>query len=242
MTSTEKKIKIKIKRQPTNKPESAYWSTFTLTANPDDRALDLLERIRATEDPTLAFRANCRHGICGSDAMNINGSNRLACRTLLSDLGFPDKIIIQPLPGFTVKKDLVVKEENKKQAAEEHRLQFISDGKRSRQTPKQTQITSQKFSAAISCIECGSCQSACPITWEEEQFPGPQLLTRLSRYIFDARDNAGKERLELINNHNSLWNCQTMYNCVEACPREINITDLISKLKEETIERTSEPD
>ena len=229
----KKEIALKIKRQRNPDPASVHWKTYNLKAKPADRILDLLERIRANRDDSLAFRSNCGHGICGSDAMNINGSNRLACRTLLADLGFPDRVVIRPLAGYAVKKDLVVHEEELAHLAPELDLEFHPD----KDNPEEiSQEQNNQLERAVNCIECGCCQSACPITWNKKRFPGPQMLTRVARYIFDYRDSKTSKRLRLINSYCSLWNCQTMYNCVEVCPREINITALLSALKSQTLE------
>jgi len=228
LNKEKKEITVKIKRQKNKNPETSYWTAYDLMATPDDRVLDLLEKIRHTRDDTLAFRSNCGHGICGSDAMNINGNNRLACRTLLADLGFPDRVIIQPLGGFTVKKDLVIREAELEDIAGELELNFSPADNRKKEPAEENY---NNLNEAINCIECGSCQSACPVTWEEKRFPGPQLLTRAGRYIFDDRDSRTQKRLHQLDSYCSLWNCQTIYNCVEACPREINITALLSELK-----------
>jgi succinate dehydrogenase / fumarate reductase iron-sulfur subunit len=229
----EKKVSIRIRRQKSG-AEKGYWDEFQLQANENNRILELLEKIRDQLDSSLSFRANCGQGSCGSDGMQINGQNRLACQTLLKDLGYPDTVVVRPLPGFKVLKDLVVDmsdmhSENKKVAP------FQGCNCKNDKEHKQTPAQQEKIAAAASCIRCGCCQSACPAAWEFEKFSGPAPLTLAHRYLFDSRDRLKTERIKQLRNMD-IWKCFTIYNCIEVCPREINVTGLISEIKRAEIE------
>ncbi|MFP4686569.1 MAG: succinate dehydrogenase/fumarate reductase iron-sulfur subunit [bacterium] len=224
-------ILLRIRRQE-QENKSPYWQEYRLAATEKSRILDLLEKVREKFDESLAFRANCGQGSCGSDAMQINGQNRLACQTLLEDLGNPEEIVIRPLPGFKVLKDLVV-DMSELQAKNKKIPSFLAKKNSSEnpQAPKQQ----EKIIAAASCIRCGCCQSACPAAWQFNDFSGPAPLTLVYRYLFDSRDILTEERIRLLQEMD-IWKCFTIYNCIEVCPREINVTGLISELKRAHIE------
>ncbi len=224
------RIELEILRQNPTEGITPYWQKFEVKTTKDQRILDLLLKIRRTRAPGLGFRASCKSGQCGADAMNINGENRLACQTLLSDLGTPNRVTIRPLNGYQVEKDLIVNLDKIKEAGAEARP---TNG-----TVEEKNTTAKNFNrareAAI-CNLCGICDSACPVTWENENFPGPAKLLKYYRYFQVATEKQQKTARAELNQKSSIWSCETDYNCLEACPREINITAIISRLKGEVV-------
>lgn len=208
-----------------------HYETYTIEAEPTDRVLDLLERVKGYEDGSLSFRRSCAHGVCGSDAMRINGRNHLACKTLVRDLG--DKITVEPLMGLKVIKDMIVDMgpffENYKKV-----MPFFvndsplpADGKERLQSPEQR----ARFDESTKCILCAACTTACPSFWGSDDYLGPAAMVTAHRFIFDSRDEAASERLNILSETNGVARCHTVGNCTEACPRDIQITKAIGELK-----------
>jgi succinate dehydrogenase / fumarate reductase, iron-sulfur subunit len=213
------------------KDTKAHFERYTLTAEPADKILDCLNRIRWEQDATLAFRASCAHGICGSDAMLINGSIALACQRLVRDFKTGGNFVLEPLPLFKVIKDLVV---DLAPFFEKHRAvkpYLISDevapDKERLQEPAQQQI----IDPALRCILCASCTAACPINRADENYVGPAALLRAYRYIFDSRDTARKGRLADLDNEEGIWGCKTMRWCTDVCPKGIPVTKCLTTIK-----------
>jgi succinate dehydrogenase / fumarate reductase iron-sulfur subunit len=207
------------------------YDSFTLEAQPTDRVLDLLEHIKGYYDGTLAFRRSCAHGVCGSDAMRINGRNYLACKVLVRDLG-TDEITVEPLLGLPVLKDLIVDMEPFFESYRRVLPYLINDelpedGRERLQSPEQR----QRFDDTTKCILCAACTTACPSFWADERFVGPAAIVNGHRFIFDSRDRGAAERLEVLNEEMGVWRCRTAFNCTEACPREIHITQAIAEVK-----------
>jgi succinate dehydrogenase / fumarate reductase iron-sulfur subunit len=187
--------------------------------------------VKWQHDGTLAYRRSCAHGICGSDAMRINGRNRLACKVLIQEMG--ENITVQPLLGLPVLKDLIVDMEgffvkyrkvmpylvndDPLPADGRERLQSIADRER--------------FDDTTKCILCAACTTSCPSFWANGQYIGPAAIVQAHRFIFDSRDQLTEERLAVMNEEMGVWRCRTVFNCVEACPREINITKAIGEVK-----------
>ena len=222
-------VTLRIQRfNPDNDREPSYGE-FTVEVEPTDRVLDALNAVKWYQDGSLTYRRSCAHGICGSDAMRINGVNRLACKVLMRDVG--DHVTIEPLMGFTVIKDLVVDMEpffaqfrsvlpyliNEDRPPERERLQSVEDR--------------EVFDDTTKCILCASCTTACPSFWADDDFVGPAAIVNAHRFIFDSRDKGGAERLDILNAREGVWRCRTIFNCTEACPREIKITKAIGEVK-----------
>lgn len=228
-------VTVKIFRYEPEKDKKWRYETYQLDADPNDRVLDLLERIKGENDGSLSFRRSCGHGICGSDAMRINGMNRLACKTLVKDLG--DKITIEPLMGLKVLKDLIVDMtpffENYKKVKPWliNNSPLPEDGRERLQSPK----ARERFDDTTKCILCGCCTTSCPSFWGSTDYLGPAALVAAHRFIFDDRDEAAAERLQIISETDGVARCHTVFNCTMACPREIQITKAIGELKLATI-------
>lgn len=203
---------------------------FTIEAEPSWTILDALNEIKWHQDGSLSFRRSCRHGICGSCAMTINGVNHLACETQLSTL--PEPVVVEPLRGMRVIKDLIVDMEPIYEKLIEVKPYLIaktpppSDQERS-QSPEDR----KKLDGYYECILCGCCTSSCPSFWGNKGFLGPLTMLKVWRFIADSRDEGTSERLEIINDRKGVWRCHTIFNCTEACPKDLNPTRAISNLK-----------
>jgi succinate dehydrogenase / fumarate reductase iron-sulfur subunit len=233
----QKTITFEIERQDPDNGNESYWDSFEVECEPMDRVLDALMTIRGDKDGTLAYRKSCAHGVCGSDAMNINGQNRLACQTLLDDLGFPNKVTIRPLPAMDTVKDLVVDMESFEQKTKQVEPYQITDQKMPNKERKQSQEEQKLIEESTTCIQCGACTSSCPSSWNNPDYIGPAAMLKAYRYTFDTRDDGADERLDALDVDDGLWRCHTIFNCVEACPKDINLTWHISELKKAVADR-----
>jgi succinate dehydrogenase / fumarate reductase iron-sulfur subunit len=226
-------LKVRILRYNPEKDTKPYYQDYLLPdVSPDMRILDILHEIKWKYDGTLTFRRSCAHGICGSDGMKINGKNRLACSILLKDLNFKDTITIEPLPALPIIKDLVVDMTSFFQKYEVIKPYLITKTPPPPDSERlQSNEDAEKLFESAKCILCGCCTTSCPSTWTNENYIGPAALLKVYRFAFDTRDEAGDERLEIIDNPDGIWRCHTIFNCIETCPKEINITWHISQLK-----------
>ncbi len=230
-------VTVKIKRFNPEKDRKPYWQTFEVEADPMDRALDLLNYIKWHLDGTLTFRKSCAHGVCGSDAMKINGENKLACQVLVRNLIKGDRgtITFEPLPAAPIIKDLVVDQSEffeKFRAVKPWLITASPPPERERlQSPEEHELIED----ATKCILCGACTHSCPSTWADPEYLGPAALLKAYRYVFDSRDEGADERLPVVDSSEGLWKCYTIFNCVEACPKEIDITRWLSALKRKAV-------
>jgi succinate dehydrogenase / fumarate reductase iron-sulfur subunit len=213
------------------KDENSYYNQYSIEAAATDKILDCLNTIRWELDPTLAFRSSCAHGICGSDALMINGRIELACQKLVRDFKTGNNFVIEPLPAFKVIKDLVVDLDpffEKHRKVQPHLMP-------QQQIPETEQIQdsqNQEFvEPALRCILCASCTAGCPITRTNPDYLGPAALLRAFRYIFDSRDTATDERLAQIDSEDGIWGCKTMWWCTDVCPKGIPVTKCLGQIK-----------
>ena len=224
-------ITVKIFRYNPEKDQRGNYVTYKLEADPNDRVLDVLEYIKGKTDGALSFRRSCAHGVCGSDAMRINGRNRLACKVLVRDVGAD--ITIEPLLGMKVKKDLIVDMEPFFDNYKKMKPYLINDsplpenGRERLQSPEQR----ARFDEATKCILCAACTTSCPSFWASDQYFGPAAFVAAHRFVFDSRDEGASQRLVVLAETDGTVRCHTAYNCTEACPREIQITKAIGELK-----------
>jgi succinate dehydrogenase / fumarate reductase, iron-sulfur subunit len=226
-------VTLKILRFNPETDSKPHYETFVIPdAQPNDQILDLLERVRGFQDGTLGFRRSCAHGICGSDAMRINGRNRLACKVLVKDVG-SNEITIEPLMGLPVIKDMIVDMESFWEHYRSVLPYFmcpddpVPDGKERLQTPEER----ERYDDTTKCILCAACTTSCPVFWSNGKYYGPAALVNAHRFIFDTRDCGAAERLKIVNEQPGVWSCRTIFNCTEACPRDIHITKAIGELK-----------
>lgn len=229
------RVELRIRRyNPEGKNNKPHFQTFTLeNCTGTDTILELLHRVKWEQDGTLALRRSCAHGVCGSDAMRVNGANMLACKTLIDRLDTPQRIQIEPIYGLKVIKDLIVDMEpffdhyksvlpyfiNEEAAPTDgrERLQSIEDR--------------AKFDDATKCILCAACTTSCPSFWANGKYVGPAAIVNAHRFIFDSRDQAAEERMAVVGDTFGVWRCRTVFNCTNACPREIPVTQVIAEVK-----------
>jgi succinate dehydrogenase iron-sulfur subunit len=230
-------MKFRIQRYDPDKDAKPYMQDYDVEMGASDRMLlDALVRIKAIDD-SLSLRRSCREGVCGSDAMNINGKNQLACITKLVDLKEP--VVIKPLPGLPIIRDLIVDMTqffaqyhsvkpylvNREPPPERERLQ----------TPEQR----EELDGLYECILCACCSTSCPsFWWNPDKFVGPAGLLQAYRFIADSRDDATNERLDDLEDPYRLFRCHTIMNCVDVCPKNLNPTKAINHIKELLVKRS----
>jgi succinate dehydrogenase / fumarate reductase iron-sulfur subunit len=223
------KYQFRIKRFEKGKDREPYWSEYELEAEPADRLLDALHAIKWHQDGTLAFRRSCAHGICGSDAMLVNGVNRLACKVLLRDL--ERRITLEPLRGFPVLKDLVVDMDAFFEKYRSIRPYLMPSGATPAKERLQSPKDRERIDDTTNCILCAACTTSCPSFWWNAGYLGPAAIVQAHRFIFDSRDAATAERLSAVGASDGVWRCRTIYNCTDACPRGIRVTRAIGEVK-----------
>lgn len=211
--------------------ETPYWDSWTVEMHGADRVLDALHKIKWELDGSLTFRRSCAHGICGSDAMRINGFNRLACKVLLKDLDISKPIIVEPLKGLPVEKDLIVDMEPFFQSYREILPFLMSNDYEPTHERFQSIEERERYDDTTKCILCAACTASCPVFWTDGQYFGPAAIVNAHRFIFDSRDDAGDLRLEVLNDKEGVWRCRTIFNCTNACPRGIQVTKAIAEVK-----------
>jgi succinate dehydrogenase / fumarate reductase iron-sulfur subunit len=227
-------VTFRIKRYNPELPgkDKPYWQDFTLSNVVEtDRVLELLHRIKWEQDGTLTMRRSCSHGICGSDAMRINGINALACKLLIRDVGA--KVQVEPILGLPVLKDLVVDME----PFFEHYRAVMPYMVNNTPVPAdgrerlQNQADKDQITETTNCILCACCTTSCPSFWANGKYVGPAAIVQAHRFIFDTRDQAIPDRLQALSDPNGVWRCRTIYNCTPACPRGIQVTKAIGEVK-----------
>ena len=224
-------VKIRILRYNPEVSEVSEWKDYEVTAEPTDRVLDSLHKIKWDQDGSLSFRRSCAHGVCGSDAMRINGKNRLACKTLLKDVNPSQPITVEPIKGLPVLKDLVVDMEPFFAAYRSVMPFLVATGNEPTRERIQSQADRDRFDDTTKCILCAACTTSCPVYWADGQYFGPQAIVGAHRFIFDSRDEGGAQRLEILNDKEGVWRCRTTFNCTDACPRGIQVTQAIQEVK-----------
>ena len=223
-------VKLKIFRYNPETDKKPYYETYKVDAEPTDRVLDLLEYVKDYIDGTLSYRRSCAHGVCGSDAIRINGVNRLACKVLVKDLG-TSKIRIEPLLGMAVHKDLIVDMEPFFDHYRSILPYLINDEPLPKRERLQSPEERERFDDTTKCILCAACTTSCPSYWANEEYVGPAAIVNAHRFIFDSRDRAAAQRLEILNDQFGVYRCHTIFNCTLACPREIEVTKAIGEVK-----------
>ncbi|AMP88673.1 succinate dehydrogenase iron-sulfur subunit [Legionella pneumophila] len=202
-----------------------------IPAKSDPMLLTLLERLKAEQDPSITYRRSCREGVCGSDGMNINGTNGLACITHLSQLN-TDKIVIRPLPGFPVIRDLAVDMTQFYQQYERIEPYLQNDEVAPARERLQSPEERAQLDGLYECILCACCTSSCPsYWWNPDKFVGPAGLLQARRFLADSRDKATQHRLDLLQDPFSVFRCRTIMNCTNVCPKGLNPTQAIAKIR-----------
>jgi succinate dehydrogenase / fumarate reductase iron-sulfur subunit len=224
-------VRMRILRFDPSRDKNPWWGDYEADVEPTERALDALHYIKWYKDSSLALRRSCAHGICGSDAMVINGVNMLACKVMIRDLKQP--IVIEPIRGLPVIRDLVVDMEPFFAGYKEVKPWLIVD--EDEKEPPRERIQSPKnrarYDDTTKCILCAACTTSCPIYWADGNYVGPAAIVNAHRFIFDSRDTGGRERLEILSGKGGAFKCRTVFNCTDACPRGIKVTLAIQEVK-----------
>lgn len=203
---------------------------YELAPRAEDRMLlDVLGRVKA-QDETLSYRRSCREGVCGSDAMNINGRNGLACVTSMQAL--PREIVLRPLPGLPVVRDLIVDMTSFFNQYHSVRPYLVNEGVPPERERLQTPQEREQLDGLYECILCACCSSACPsYWWNPDKFVGPAGLLQAYRFIVDSRDDASAARLDDLEDPYRLFRCRTIMNCVDVCPKGLNPARAIGQIR-----------
>lgn len=227
------KVTLKIQRYNPVKDKEPFYQEFAAEVAPTDRVLDVLVHIARFQDGSLGFRKSCAHGVCGSDAMRINGKDRLACKTLIQDVAETDgsTIIIDPLRHFPVLRDLIVDQTTFFDKYRSVKPFLINDKPVAEKERIQSPEERMAFDDATNCILCSSCFSACPVLEDIPLFLGPAAIAQAFRFLADSRDRGFKDRLPVLDQPNGVWPCKNHYECSRCCPRGIKITKRINQTK-----------
>ncbi|MEE8551920.1 MAG: succinate dehydrogenase iron-sulfur subunit [Desulfobacterales bacterium] len=227
------KIILKILRFNSEIDEKPQYQSYTVEVEPTDRLLDALINIKRFQDGTLAFRKSCAHGVCGSDAMRINGKDALACKTLVQDVVETEgaTVVIEPLRYFTVQRDLIVDQTTFFEKYRSIKPYLINDEPVFEKERLQSQEERMVFDDTTNCILCSACFSACPVLEENPDFLGPAAIVQAYRFLADSRDKGFEERLSSLDSPAGIWPCQNHFQCTQACPRWIKITKRINQTK-----------
>ena len=223
-------LKVRIKRFNPEVDTEPHWEEYQVDADPMDRVLDVLLSIKWYKDETLNLRRSCAHGVCGSDAMRINGVNALACKTLVRSIK-GDTLVLEPILGLPVIKDLIVDMKPFFDHYKSVMPYLINDDPPPTTERLQSPEQRARFDDSTKCILCACCTTACPPFWGDQKYVGPAAIVNAHRFIFDSRDQGAAERLDILNDVEGVWRCRTVFNCTAACPRDIPVTQTIQEVK-----------
>jgi succinate dehydrogenase / fumarate reductase iron-sulfur subunit len=230
-------LRLSIYRYNPDTDDDPYMQDYDVPVEPGDQMLlDILERIK-TMDDSLSLRRSCREGVCGSDAMNINGKNGLACITRIADLREP--VVLRPLPGLPVIRDLIVDMTQFFDHYHSVKPYLINHDPVPQTERLQSPEERAKLDGLYECILCGACTTSCPsFWWTPDKFVGPAGLLQAYRFIADSRDQATDERLDDLNDPYRLFRCHNIMNCVEVCPKGLNPSQAISEIRDMILKKT----
>jgi succinate dehydrogenase / fumarate reductase iron-sulfur subunit len=231
-------MQFRIYRYDPDKDTRPYMQDLTVELQDTDKMLlDALQRIKADVDDSLSLRRSCREGVCGSDAMNINGKNGLACTTNLNELKEP--VMLRPLPGLPVIRDLIVDMTNFFKQYHSIKPYLVNDSIPPERERLQSPEQRDELNGLYECILCACCSTACPtFWWNPDKFVGPAGLLQAYRFIADSRDEALGERLDNLNDAYRLFRCRTIMNCTDVCPKGLSPATAISKIRSLLVERS----
>ena len=222
---------FKIFRYDGKMPEKGpSFSTYYVEAVPGMSVLSALLNIRDEMDGGLSFRCSCRSAVCGSCAMAMNGKIELACRTQVASFG-ENTIILEPLPNFEIIRDLVVDMTPFWTMYERVKPWLIRKSPAPPEEIRQSEEERDRIDQFVNCILCASCYGACPVPSRNPEYLGPAALAKLERFVLDSRDERPISILEGLNNESGLWGCDTLFKCIDACPKEVRPTDAIVGLR-----------
>ena len=232
-----KQMKFSIYRYNPETDNKPYYQDIEVELDDlDKKLLNALVKIKEYNDDSLSFRRSCREGVCGSDAININGRNGLACLTDLDSLKQP--VVLRPIPGLPVIRDLIVDMTQFFNQYNSIRPYVIDERSMPERERLQSPEERDELNGVIECILCACCSTACPsFWWNPDKFLGPAALLHAYRFIADSRDQATSERLDDLNDPYRLFRCHTIMNCADVCPKHLNPTRAIGKIKEVMVSR-----
>ena len=211
--------------------------TLELPEGRDLMVLDVMELLKA-RDPSIAYRRSCREGVCGSDGVNMNGRNGLACMTPVSEAAPNGKLTLRPLPGLPVVRDLVVDMSQFYRQYERIKPWLMNDAPPPAKERLQSPEEREKLNGLYECILCACCSTACPsFWWNPEKYVGPAGLLQAYRFLADSRDTATEERLAGMEDPFSVFRCRGIMNCVDVCPKGLNPTRAIGKIRSMMVEK-----
>jgi succinate dehydrogenase / fumarate reductase iron-sulfur subunit len=233
----KRRMRFSIYRYDPDRDAKPYMQSLEIELQPNDKMLlDALMRIKSDFDDSVSFRRSCREGVCGSDAMNINGKNGLACITNLRELKEP--VVLKPLPGLPVVRDLIVDMTQFFKQYDSIKPYLINDEPAPEKERLQSPEAREELDGLYECILCACCSTSCPsFWWNPDKFVGPAGLLQAYRFIADSRDQATAERLDDLEDPYRLFRCHTIMNCVDVCPKGLNPTQAIGKIKEIMVRR-----
>ena len=231
------KVKFSIYRFNPEKDTKPYYQDYEVEVGEHDKKLlNALVKLKDDNDDSVSFRRSCREGVCGSDAMNINGRNGLACLTDIADLKQP--IVLCPIPGLPVIRDLIVDMTQFFHQYHSIKPYVIDDRPMPERERYQSPEDRKELDGVVECILCACCSTACPsFWWNPDKFLGPAALLHAYRFLADSRDQATNERLNDLHDPYRLFRCHSIMNCVDVCPKKLNPTKAIGKIKEMMIAR-----
>jgi len=227
-------VVLRILRYNPAKDERPTFRNYEIGPTAGMTILDALIHIKENMDPSLTFRRSCRSAICGSCALTANGKNLLACNTQLSALK-KKRIVLEPLPGFQILRDLAVDWEpffDKYRAIKPYLITKSAPPAKERiQSPD----IRKRYDDAAKCIMCSACTSSCPVMWTDDSYLGPAALTKVWRFVADDRDEATEERLSMVSNEKGVWRCHTIFRCSESCPKDIDTAGCLEFLRKKVV-------
>tara|TARA_B100000700_G_scaffold79805_1_gene89793 strand:- start:750 stop:1490 length:741 start_codon:yes stop_codon:yes gene_type:complete len=232
-------IKLSVYRFDPSMDKKPYMQSLDIEvpANKDLMVLDVLH-LAKEQEPSLSFRRSCREGVCGSDGMNINGKNGLACVTPVSEAVKKDKLTLRPMPGLPVIRDLIVDMKQFFDQLEKVQPYLITKEDAPEKERTQSPEEREELDGLYECILCGCCTTSCPsFWWNPDKFLGPAALLQSWRFIADSRDDATDERLDALEDAFSLYRCHGIMNCVSVCPKGLNPTEAISNIRSKLLSR-----
>lgn len=232
-----RKMKFSIYRYNPETDQKPYYKDYEIEVGEHDKKLlNALVKIKEHEDDSLSFRRSCREGVCGSDALNINGRNGLACLTDLA--GLKEPVVLHPIPGLPIVRDLIVDMTQFFHQYNSIKPYVIDDRPMPEKERLQSPEDRKELDGVIECILCACCSTSCPsFWWNPDKFLGPAALLHAYRFLADSRDQATNERLNDLNDPYRLFRCHTIMNCVDVCPKHLNPTKAIGKIKEMMVAR-----
>jgi succinate dehydrogenase/fumarate reductase iron-sulfur protein len=218
------------------KDQEPHFSSYALKLEESQSVLGALMEIQDRLDPSLSFRYSCRGAVCGSCGMAVNGSLVLACRTLLFSL-LPGTITVEPLPNLEIQRDLVVDMEPFWKAYQSIQPWLHTQGALPEQEYTVSERERSRIDQFVNCILCACCYGACPVIGRDPDYLGPAALAKLYRFVGDVRDRRENALLEKVDNPQGVWGCDTVFRCIDACPKEVRPTDGISALRRGLVTR-----